>query len=346
MKRIYFGVISILTVMIAMAFCVSITLADSAGKPVDTTQGEASATVVPKGAQPENAATVNGKAIPYEDFEVEMTLLKRRMEQQGQVLPEEHMSEIQVQLLNEMINQELLYQESQKRGFEIEEHKVDEEMSALKARYADPSEFHRILSEMNLTETKIKVQMAQKMAIRAWLDKEIIPSAQVSDEEAKTFYDQNPLYFTEPEQVHARHILVSRDEGATAETIQAARKKIDELKMRIDAGEDFADLARENSDCPSKENGGDLGYFAQGKMVRPFAEKAFGMKINEVSDPVETQFGYHLIQVLGRRESKTVEFDDAKDQIKQNLRNDNIQEKVETRLTALRNSASIKTFDQ
>jgi peptidyl-prolyl cis-trans isomerase C len=346
MKRIYYGVIFSLTVIIALVFCVSMTLAGSADNPVDTTQGQASAIVVPQGAQPENAATVNGKAIPYADLEVEMTLLKRRMEQQGQALPEEHMSEIQAQLLNEMINQELLYQESQQRGFKIEEHKVDEEMSALKARYANPGEFHQILSEMNLTENKIKVQMEQKMAIRAWLDKEIIPSAQVSDEEAKTFYDQNPLYFTEPAQVHARHILVSRDDGATAETRQAARKKIDELKMRIDAGEDFAALAKEYSDCPSKENGGDLGYFAQGKMVRPFAEKAFGMKINEVSDPVETQFGYHLIQVLGRRESKTVEFDDAKDQIKQNLRNDNIQEKVETRLTALRNSASIKTFDQ
>jgi peptidyl-prolyl cis-trans isomerase C len=344
MKRIGFGTLFCLMI-ITLVLGVSTALADSADKPVDN-KAPAPAKGAPQVAQPKNAATVNGKAIPYTDFEVEMTLLKRRMEQQGQVLPEERMTEIKGQLLDEMINQELLYQESQKKGLKIEDQKVDEEMAALKARYTDPKEFEHILSEMHLTEKRIKEQIAQKMAIRAWLDQEVIPGVQVSDEEAKTFYEQNPPYFTQPEQVHARHILIKVEEGATPEAKQEARKKIEGLKKRIDAGEDFAALAQEYSDCPSKENGGDLGYFAKGKMVRPFAEKAFDMKTNEISDPVETNFGYHLIQVLGRREGKTVAFDEAKEKIKQNLRNEHIQEKVETQLAALRKSATIKTFVQ
>ncbi len=330
-------------IVIAMVFGVSTAAAEPAGPSAAKAGTPVENKVSP---QPPNAATVNGKAIPYADFETEITLLQRRMEQQGQILPEERMGEIRGQLLDEMINQELLYQESQKQGLKIDARKVEEEMDALKARYKDPQEFQQLLSEMHLTEKKIKEQMEQKMAIRAWLDKEIISSIDVSDEAAKSFYDQNPAYFAQPAQVHARHILIKVEEGATTETKQAARKKIEELKKRIDAGEDFSALAREHSECPSAANGGDLGYFAQGKMVKPFSDKAFSMKVNEVSDPVETNFGYHLIQILDRRESNTVTFDEAKEKIKQNLRNQGIQEKVQTHLAELRKVADIKTYLQ
>ncbi len=320
---------------------------DPSALAADSTEKTDKAPAVAKAsAPPANAATVNGEPIPYADFEVEMTLLRKRLEQQGQVVPDDRMGEIRAQLLDEMINQELLYQESRKKGVKIDNRKVDEEMSALKARYKDPQEFQRILSDMHLTEKKIKEQMAEKMTIRAWLDEEIISKINISDEAARNFYDQNPAYFAQPEQVHARHILIKVEEGAAPEVRQAALKKIEDLKKRIDAGEDFAALAQEHSQCPSAANGGDLGYFARGKMVKPFSEKAFSMKVNEISGPVETSFGYHLIQVLDRREGRTVAYDEAKDKIKQNLRNQSIQEKVETQLAELRKGADIKTFIQ
>lgn len=100
------------------------------------------------------------------------------------------------------------------------------------------------------------------------------------------------------DQIRASHILIMHADaegGASARTRPDALREIDEIKRRLAAGEDFADLAAENSDCPSGQDGGDLGSFRRGSMVPAFEQAAFALQVNEVSDTVETEFGYHLI---------------------------------------------------
>jgi len=94
-----------------------------------------------------------------------------------------------------------------------------------------------------------------------------------------------------PDQVRAAHILRSSDGRGK----EAALKEIEDLKAQLDDGADFADLARANSDCPSGSQGGDLGFFGRGAMVPEFETAAFDLEVGEVSGPVETDFGYHLI---------------------------------------------------
>lgn len=336
--------VSMLIVIVGIFTLAAATLcvAEPSGK---TLEGK-SAEVAAKSKTPKNAATVNGKTIPYADLELELSMLKRRFEQQGQSVSADQEQEIRGQLLEELINQELFYQDSQKKGIKVDLKKVEDEFAALKARYPQPKQFQQILSDMKMTESKLKGQMAQKMAIRALIDKEIISTIQIEEPDARTFYDQNPAYFEQPEQVHARHILVKVENDATPEVKEQARKKILDLKKRINAGEDFAEVAKANSDCPSSANGGDLGYFARSKMVKPFAEKAFAMGVNEVSDPVETNFGYHVIKVLDKKAARTAPFDEVKDKIVKNLRNQAIQTKVDQKLTALRKTAAIKSYLQ
>lgn len=137
--------------------------------------------------------------------------------------------------------------------------------------------------------------------------RKIIDSVKISDEDAKEFYNSNPELFVSPEQIRASHILIEDEELAN------------KLYEDISSGEDFALVAADNSTCPSAASGGDLNYFSRGQMVPEFEEVAFEMALDEVSKPVTTQFGYHIIKLTDKKDSETHDFDAVKPNIVQNL---------------------------
>jgi peptidyl-prolyl cis-trans isomerase C len=145
----------------------------------------------------------------------------------------------------------------------------------------------------------------------------------VTEADAKKFFDENPKYFEQPEQVQASHILI-KTEGMDDAKKAEAKKKIEGLLKDIKASKDFAELAKANSDCPSKERGGDLGLFGRGQMVKPFEDVAFAMKVGDVSEVVETQFGYHIIKLTDRKEAKKYTFDEMKGKIMAELNRQNV----------------------
>jgi peptidyl-prolyl cis-trans isomerase C len=147
----------------------------------------------------------------------------------------------------------------------------------------------------------------------------LLGAVEVNDAEAKAFYEENKADFNTPEQVKASHILIKVAPTATPEEKMAAKAKIDGLLKKVKAGGDFAALAKENSDCPSKERGGDLGFFDKGSMVKEFGDAAFAMKVGQISNVVETQFGYHIIKVTDRKEGGMTSFDKAKADIVKSL---------------------------
>lgn len=335
MKKHYAGWPAILFIL--LMFCIN-----PASAADEKTSAGAAATAAEKTASPpENAAIVNGKPISYKDFSQEMDIYQRRMMQQGRAIPEQYLPNVRAQMIQEMINSELLWQTSKKEGIEIKKEDVQKELDKIKA---EPEQFQQILSTMRLNEDQLKEKLATNMAVKALLENKVFTGIEVSDEEAKTFYDSNPAYFKRPEQVRARHILKKVDENATEKQKAEARKALEGIKARIVAGEDFAELAKKESDGPSKEVGGDLGYFAKGKMVQPFAEAAFGLKPNEISDIVETRFGYHIIKVLDHRDAADVPFAETKQRIVQNLKNEKMKEKLNNYLAELRKDAKIENF--
>lgn len=152
------------------------------------------------------------------------------------------------------------------------------------------------------TLAKMEDELASHMAATS-----VIEQVTLEDKEAASYYESHPEQFVSKEQVKAKHILVDTEEKAK------------EISEEIAKGKAFEDAAREYSTCPSKEKGGDLGYFGRGQMVPEFEKAAFESAIGAVLGPVKTQFGFHLIVVEDKKEKQTVAFDSVKDQLSEKL---------------------------
>ncbi len=162
-----------------------------------------------------------------------------------------------------------------------------------------------------------------------YLQKEVIEKFTVSEEDMKSYYETHEEEFKKPEMVKARHILVMVEKSASEEEKHKAKEKAEDILKKIKSGDDFVKLASEFSDDTlSKPNGGDLGFFARGRMVKPFEDAAFALKPGEISDIVETQFGYHIIKVDEKKGAEIEPFDTVKDRINQKLLQDSTRSKI------------------
>ncbi len=181
--------------------------------------------------------------------------------------------------IDELVKKEMLYQEAQKRGIE------------------------------NTPEFKQKLDEFRKITlISLLLEKEVEDRVKIGDKDARAYYDTHKEEFMTNSQIRASHILVKTEEEANS--------ILSELKK----GSDFARLAQSRSiDTGSAKNGGDLGYFSRGQMVPEFEDAAFKLKVGEVSRPVKTQYGYHIIKVTEKKDGKPVEFEKVKDLVIQKL---------------------------
>ena len=219
------------------------------------------------------------------------------------------------QAVENLINQSLLLAEAERKGTQPEQKRVDDRFAETAGRFSSPEEFQGALNSMGLSREAFQEEIKEDLMIEALLDEQLKDVKKVSAEEVSAFYRDHPESFRSPEQVRASHILIKVDAGATEEERALKRQELAGIKGEIAQGADFGRLAAEHSDCPSKARGGDLGYFPRGKMVKPFEDAAFGMKTGEVSDIVETQFGYHLIKVTDHQGPKVATLDEVKGQI-------------------------------
>ena len=148
----------------------------------------------------------------------------------------------------------------------------------------------------------------------SWRDLE--KKMKTTEKEARTYFDNNPKEFIVPEKIRARHIFLKKPEDFTREKMEKVRKKIEAIHSRIKAGEDFAEVAKkESQDEATASKGGDLGFLVRKTMSHDFEDAAFKLEVGEVSDPVRTDRGYHLIRVDQRIPEKQIKFDDVKDNI-------------------------------
>ena len=166
------------------------------------------------------------------------------------------------------------------------------------------------------TEPKIKVRYLH------FNPKDYVSEVKISDDEITAYYNEHKNDFITPKTVEARHILFKLKPNADEKTVEAVKQKaLDVLKLARE-GKDFAELAKEYSEGPSRENGGYLGTFPKTAMVEPFASKAFSMKAGEISEPVKTAFGWHLIKVEKVNEASRLSETEAKDKIRQKFKDE------------------------
>ena len=141
----------------------------------------------------------------------------------------------------------------------------------------------------------------------------------VTAEDIRDYYESNTDKFKDPKTVQARHILIKVDQNAKPEEVESAHQRAEDVLKLAREGQDFAALARQYSEGPTKTKGGDLGTFRREAMVKPFADKAFSMKAGDISDPVRTRFGWHIIKVEKVNQASVLSFDDAKKKIQKKL---------------------------
>jgi len=292
----------------------------------------------------DTVAVVNGVEISRADFDAVISRARQQFAGMGQPISGARLSEIKKDVLENLIGRELLYQTSQKHGIKVDEAAINNQLAMLKKRFPSEAEFNKVLSKNNLSEAAIRSQLERNMAIKEFIDKQFVQKVTISDKESKAYYESNPDYFKQPEQVQASHILIKIDSGADESQKAQARKKIEKIRKRLQKGEDFAALAKEFSQCPSNAKGGDLGYFQRGQMVPPFEQVAFALKPGAVSDIVETKFGYHLIKVIGKKAETTIPYKDVKDKLEQHLKREKIQKEVTLHVEKLNEKAKVERF--
>ena len=229
----------------------------------------------------------------------------------------------------------ILEYNAEKSGNKADPAKVDSVMKVQFEAVGGEEAFKERLAENNITMETVKESVVSGMLINAYLDSKIDEDdIIVTDEEMKAEFN--------PEKARgAQHILIdtreAKDDAAKAE----AKTKIKMILGKAKLGEDFGELAKEYSDCPSSEQGGDLGKFSKGQMVPEFDEVVFNMNVGEISEVVETQFGYHIIKL---NEIVKNDFEEMKEQLREKILNDKKRVNYEKFLTNLKDKANFEEF--
>ncbi|MBD8588527.1 peptidylprolyl isomerase [Peribacillus simplex] len=213
--------------------------------------------------------------------------------------------------LDLLITNKLVELEAEKAGIKIKDEEIQKEIDVMVESYGDEKSLKEQLeasgSSMDALKKDIVVYLQTKKLVE--------PRITVTDDEISTYFEDNKDTFAQAEQVEASHILVEDE--------KTAKKVAKELA----AGGDFAKLAAEYStDTETADNGGSLGYFGKGDMVEEFEDVAFNLDKNKVSDPVKTEYGYHIIKVTGKKEAKKANLEDSKEVIKETLLSERLQE--------------------
>ncbi len=289
------------------------------------------------------AAKVNGVGIKKTTLDAAVNNFIENQKMLGTAVKDEEKDKLKKDILNELISAELLYQASQKAGLGDLSKDVDSQLESIKKGFGSDQEFQKVLKERGIEVKDLKEDVKKGISINAYLEKNVFSKlSPVTEDEKKQEYDTNKDKLNVPDEVKASHILIKVDEKATPEEKQKAKEKIEALRTRAMSGEDFAKLAKENSEDGSASNGGDLNYFRKGQMVKPFEDAAFGLEKDQISPVVETQFGYHVIKVTDKKAAHILTYEEVSKDIEKFLINKRKRDEVNKTLDVLKKNAKIE----
>ncbi len=231
--------------------------------------------------------------------------------------------------LNALISQKILSAEVEAKKITVSDEEIQENIDEMTEYYGGEEEMNNALVQYNLTLDDVKENIVNNLQLQKILE----PYIEISDDEIAQYFENNKDYLDQAEEVKASHILVESKEVA------------DEVKEKLDGGADFAELAKEYStDTSNSQFGGSLGYFGRGEMVPEFEEVAFSMKVDEISEPVETQFGFHIIKVEDHKEAKEATLDESKEDIRKTIFQDKMGDAYNTWYTEMLEEYKITNY--
>ncbi|HHW10088.1 MAG TPA: tetratricopeptide repeat protein [Firmicutes bacterium] len=258
-----------------------------------------------RGATNTVIAKVNGQAIKAQEFEKRYLDTVRYYEQYQGTIPNTAVEELRYYTLQQLINNKLMLQKARQAKIKVTKDEINAEIAAIKENFVTDEEYEYWLSGMGLTDAELRTMISENLAVEKLYDS--ITKVEITEEDIKKAY----------EQVKASHILIE----PVSDNWEAARMQAERVRNEILKGKSFEELAKTNSaDFQTKDMGGNVGYFGRDAQMDPnFIEAAFKLKVGEISEPVRTSYGYHLIKVTERIEAEGEEFENAKESIKAQL---------------------------
>lgn len=236
--------------------------------------------------QNDQVASVNGKEISKDELYAEM------LKASG------------TETLDLMISDEIIRQETEKEDINVTDEEIAAEIAVYEEQYGGADQLEAALAESGMTIEDLEEEVRTYVQI----EKLIGPNIDITDEQIQAYFEENKESLGESAKVEASHILTETKEEA------------EEIKAQLEEGADFAELAKEHStDTASAENGGQLGTFGAGEMAPEFEEAAFAMDVEGISEPVETEFGFHIIKVTDKTEAVEATLENSKEQIEEQL---------------------------
>ena len=296
-----------------------------------------------QGSHPGIAAQVNGVEISNERFNAFYQEYRRpygiNVAGRGDHL--DKLTRLRREAMDLMVEQELIRQAAEAEGIEVSAGEIDAALAEISEPFKAPEEFTRRIENEGFTEDSYREHLARMIAAAKYLDGIRASVATVSDAELETYYRDNEVRLTLPEQVRVRHILLTWKPMGTTDDRAAIRKQMAPILEQARSGEDFAELARKHSDDSTAGQGGDTGFFHRGQMVPAFEAVAFALQPGEVSDPVETPFGVHILRLEERQEARLLPLDEVREQLREHIREEKMEAAVEQETERLRQEGEV-----
>jgi len=275
-------------------------------------------------------AEVNNTGISYQQWQNAFsTFISRYDNQTLSNMTDQTLASIKNSVTEQLISSILLYQYAQGKNIDISENDINEEIEAIKNNFDSEAEFNEALKRNNLTLNQLKDDIKRQLMIGEAIEQEY-EEIEITEEEISQYYEENKEVFFEPEKRKIRHILV--------EDKEEAERIMNQLN---DGMVDFEKLARDKSICPSSEQGGDLGYISRGQMVEKFETAAFSLEIGEMSDIVETEYGYHIIKCEDIKDEHQPSLEEAREDIENVLKSQKQNAAIEALITQLREDSEV-----
>jgi peptidyl-prolyl cis-trans isomerase SurA len=246
--------------------------------------------------------------------------------------------------LDVLINEKLLDEQLKGANIDIGEDQLQAAIDDVKREnhIPDDAAFAEALKREGYTLASYKQKLRRDLEKMKLLNLKVHNQAKVTDNDVRDAYNRTYVNQDGEVEVHARHILVALPRDAKPEAVAKAQQRATEIAQRAKAGGDFAAMAKQFSDGPSASQGGDLGYFRRGVMVPEFERVAFELPVGAVSDPVRTQFGFHVIKVEDRRKAQPPPFDTVKEQLRAKLTREQVDRLTADYLNGLRKEATVE----
>ena len=289
------------------------------------------------------AATVNGEVVTLSEIEERAggEYLRAQGLPAGKERDEARTAALR-RAFDQIVAEKLLAKQAQALQLEVTEQQVDAAVEDIKTRNQFSEEaLDRALSEQGLDRKTFRAQIRRELETYQVLQFKVRGRVKVSDEDLKNYYQTHPQEFGGEEEVHVRHIFLPLEENAPAADEASVRAQGAKVLQRLKTGEDFARVARDVSKGPSAEDGGDLGWLRRGTIQKALEEAAFALKDGQISGLIRAGPGLHVVKVEGRRRGGAKAFEDAKEDIRTRLVDEQVGATREQYLEELRRDATI-----